>query len=69
MLQQTKFDWITNICYMLPADKNPNVLTAWITGPAVIKAELLSNEEIAEGVRFLLRKFLNNSIIPDKILK
>ncbi|XP_017785342.1 PREDICTED: spermine oxidase-like [Nicrophorus vespilloides] len=64
--------WLLNFMSVLPLERNPNALSAWITGDLVPEIEKTSNETLIDGLHFALDKFLGhkfNITKPDKILR
>lgn len=45
---------------MTPTERNPNVLTFWVTGTSVPEVEKLSDEELINGTLNVLKRFLGN---------
>lgn len=50
--------WLLDVIAFHPFPPQPNVLFGWITGTSARYMETLPEEEVLEGVMFLLRKFM-----------
>lgn len=59
--------WLEDVFGFYRVDYQPNILCGWISGDSARRMEILSDEEVFEGVVFLLRKFLTTMNVKDPI--
>ncbi|KAL3285881.1 hypothetical protein HHI36_000401 [Cryptolaemus montrouzieri] len=58
--------WITAIHWLIEAPDNNRVLVAWLTGPATPSIEKLDNDQIKDGLMYVIRRFLGKNFdIPE----
>ncbi|CAD7088581.1 unnamed protein product [Hermetia illucens] len=57
-ITQSKDRWLEDVFGFYPVDYQPNVLCGWILGENARYVESLPENEILDGLMFLLRKFL-----------
>lgn len=62
-------NWLHDVFGFYTVDFQPNILCGWISGHNARVMEMSSDEEVREGVMYLLKKFLKEpfKIIPDPI--
>lgn len=72
-MQQTDKRWLLDLPILYPVTHNPNVLVAWFGGATVPQIELLSDDEIIDGIILVLNKFVGNKFEnitkPSEILR
>ncbi|KAF5272013.1 hypothetical protein FQR65_LT04994 [Abscondita terminalis] len=49
--------WITALSFLFPVLGNPNVLSAWFTGPFIPEIERISDEMLVNGIMHVMSKF------------
>lgn len=72
LLSNSSIFWTSQVYEIMPAERNPKVLFAWVTGKYVPRIEQLGNESVIEGATYVLKKFLGhkyNVTAPEEILK
>lgn len=68
----TSPEWILDLFNVEPTQKNPNVLTFWVTGSTAPYVEQISDEELINGTLFVLNKFLgryHNITQPSQLIR
>lgn len=58
--------WIEDVFGFYPVDFQPNILCGWIVGANGRRMELASDEEVLNGLLYLLEKFLSWDISKPK---
>lgn len=60
--------WLSGVICFHPVCAGCPILRGWITAEAAQKMEMLSNEEVVQGLNYLLEKFLGVSYSVPKIV-
>ncbi|XP_076240610.1 uncharacterized protein LOC143183085 [Calliopsis andreniformis] len=55
------YEWLCDIFAFIPVDYQPRVLCAWISGKHAKEIELLSDNDISDGLYLLLEMFLSKT--------
>lgn len=58
---QTYASWLQDVFGFYIVDFQPNILCGWISGHSARMMEMSSDDEVREGVMYLLKKFLKES--------
>ncbi|XP_001849990.2 peroxisomal N(1)-acetyl-spermine/spermidine oxidase [Culex quinquefasciatus] len=66
-LRGSPLAWTEGVSVFFKVDHQPNLLVAWIIGPEGRQAELLSDDQVIDGMMFLLKKFFKNKTIERPI--
>lgn len=66
-VRQMKDSWLQDVFGFYIVDYQPNVLCGWISGVNARRMEMTPEEDVLNGLVFLLRKFLKNITVPDPI--
>lgn len=66
-IRREKASWLCDIYGFFTVDFQPNILCGWISGANARRMEQSTNDEITEGVVYLLRKFIKSWTIPQPI--
>ncbi|XP_078033301.1 uncharacterized protein LOC144468047 isoform X2 [Augochlora pura] len=66
------YEWLCDVFAFVAVDYQPRILSTWIFGKYARHMEMLSDEEVSEGLRLLLKTFLSGThTIPrfDKMIR
>ncbi|XP_055531184.1 peroxisomal N(1)-acetyl-spermine/spermidine oxidase-like [Wyeomyia smithii] len=66
-LRASKYAWTEGVSAFFKIDRQPKLLAAWMMGKECRQAELLSGQDIIDGLLFLLRKFFKEKQIDPPI--
>nr|CAD7573445.1 unnamed protein product [Timema californicum] len=61
---EDRSEWVKGICTIEPSPGSKKVLCVWLGGPEAVSMEKCSNEEVAETITRVLRRFTGNTLIP-----
>ncbi|XP_058832606.1 spermine oxidase-like [Topomyia yanbarensis] len=67
-IRSSKYAWTEGVSTFFKIDRQPKLLGAWLMGKECRQAELLTDEEVTEGILLLLKMFFKNKQI-DKPLQ
>ncbi|XP_055628221.1 spermine oxidase-like [Toxorhynchites rutilus septentrionalis] len=70
-LRTTEYAWTEGLSLFITIDRQPNLLAAWMIGKEGRQSELLDDEQIIDGLMFILRKFFKSKNVekPASILR
>lgn len=66
-IRKRKDNWLEDVFGFYVVDYQPNILCGWISGNMARRMEIASNEEVKDGIHYLLKKFLKGQDIPDPV--
>ncbi|XP_055607205.1 spermine oxidase-like [Uranotaenia lowii] len=66
-LRASKYAWIEGASTAFKIDRQPNLLAIWMIGPEGRQSELMRDDDIIDGIMFLLNKFFKGVTIEKPI--
>ncbi|XP_055630502.1 spermine oxidase-like isoform X2 [Toxorhynchites rutilus septentrionalis] len=66
-IRASRDSWMEDVFGFYVVDYQPNILCGWISGKNARRMERSNDEDVRKGCIYLLRKFLNNSSIPEPV--